>query len=222
MGYCTDIWCIDGLSFHAKGIYCLLAKFVNKKGTCWPSILKMQEMSGLSKNTIIKAIRELAEKQQVIITQQHANKMKINNLYYMPNLVKSDVHQMNHDVQEMNLRCSLDEPSDVQEMNRNLSINNLSINDEDKAILDLLKDVPSYPFKLEVDLNFIRELKIDFPLVNTLEKIKEWKIWLIDKKPLTKKSNPRLQIRNWIKPKKWQAAKGENKHSTFKKEEWGY
>ncbi|SFM11553.1 helix-turn-helix domain-containing protein [Pelosinus propionicus] len=221
MGYCTDIWCIEGISFHAKGIYCLLAKFVNKEGTCWPTIDTMQKISGLSRPTIIKSIKELETNGDIKVTKRFINGMKFKSLYYLVNLDKREVKEIYNVVNDVDHGSKGDLPTVVNDVYSNLSNNNLSINNEEQVIIDFLQEVQGYPFKIETDLNFIRELKKDFPMISIIEKLKDWKVWLI-KKPLTKKSNARSQIRNWMKPKKWEGTQVKNAHSAFKKEEWGY
>lgn len=68
--------------------------------------------------------------------------------------------------------------------------------ENERAILHELKQVPGYPLDYEKDLALIRELATDFPVVDLLVEAKKWRTYKIDK-PLTKKSNPRLQLRNW-------------------------
>ena len=68
--------------------------------------------------------------------------------------------------------------------------------ENERAMLHELKQVPGYPLDYEKDLALIRELATDFPVVDLLVEAKKWRTYKIDK-PLTKKSNPRLQLRNW-------------------------
>lgn len=91
-----------------------------------------------------------------------------------------------------------------EELDKELIINIMpeDATENERTILNYLKGVTGYTIDYKKDLSFIRELAIDFPKANILEKIKEWNTWLSNH-PLTKKSNPRLQIRNWIKPKDW-------------------
>ena len=73
----------------------------------------------------------------------------------------------------------------------------------EKTILHELSTVQGYPFDYKKDLDYIRTLTVEFPTKNLLETVKSWKVWLFDH-PLKKTSNPRSQIRNWLKPKKWE------------------
>ncbi|MFW6145608.1 MAG: hypothetical protein ACOC4Y_02285 [bacterium] len=68
----------------------------------------------------------------------------------------------------------------------------------EKKILNIFKSVDNYPFDYETDLEHIREISTDYPDIDLLEKAKEWKTYKKDN-PLKKKSNPRLQFRNWCK-----------------------
>ena len=68
--------------------------------------------------------------------------------------------------------------------------------ENERAMLHELKQVPGYSLDYEKDLALIRELATDFPTVDLLAEAKKWRTYKVDK-PLTKKSNPRLQLRNW-------------------------
>ena len=67
---------------------------------------------------------------------------------------------------------------------------------EERAILDELRTVPRYPFRLPEDLDYIRTLRQDFPTVDLLAEVKRWRVWLRDNPP-KKRWNPRLRLRNW-------------------------
>lgn len=69
---------------------------------------------------------------------------------------------------------------------------------KEKEILSCLKKVKNFPYEYEKTLKFIRELSIEFPNIDILEEIKKKCTWWIDH-PLTKKSNPHLQLRNWFR-----------------------
>ena len=76
-------------------------------------------------------------------------------------------------------------------------INNYPPADEnERQSLNQLKNISGYPFDYQKDLDFIRELKTDYPTLNFLKEIKKYSTWVLDN-PIKKKSNPRLQIRNW-------------------------
>jgi len=67
--------------------------------------------------------------------------------------------------------------------------------EEDTEILNLLSKVKDYPFNEKKDLEFIKGLKVDFPDLDALEEVKKKCAWWLSK-PLLKKSNPHLQLRN--------------------------
>lgn len=67
---------------------------------------------------------------------------------------------------------------------------------KERAVLQELRSVPGYNFDHEKDTEHIRTLAVDFPLVDLVEEAKKWRTYKIDR-PLQKKSNPRLQFRNW-------------------------
>jgi len=68
---------------------------------------------------------------------------------------------------------------------------------EEREVLKTLSQVENYPFDYEKDLQFIRDLSVEFPEIDICEEIKKWRTYKIDK-PLKKKNNPRLQLRNWM------------------------
>ena len=87
MGRLTDIWDVDQLSFYEKGVYCLLAKFVDKNGICWPSLRTLQEMGGISRPKLIKCIQKLDEDGFVKVSKKKSIYGDAdNNQYYLPHL----------------------------------------------------------------------------------------------------------------------------------------
>ncbi len=98
-------------------------------------------------------------------------------------------------------------PSNVLEEDKDLDLDRdieLKEDTETTEILTLLSKVKNYPFNKEKDSEVIKGLKVEFPDVDILEKIKQITLnWL--KFPLTKKSRPRVQIRKWVtNEQKWQ------------------
>lgn len=85
--HCNHIWDEEGLTFYAKGIYCLLAKFADKEGRCWPSLNTLKDHSGISKPTIIKAIAELKSRGYVQIDKRKTvNGDFDHNVYVLPGI----------------------------------------------------------------------------------------------------------------------------------------
>jgi len=68
---------------------------------------------------------------------------------------------------------------------------------DERTILKTLKSVQNYPFEFKKDLDLIRALAVDFPDVDIGFETKKWATYKLDK-PLTKQSNPRSQLRNWM------------------------
>lgn len=124
--HCNHIWDEEGLTFYAKGIYCLLAKFSDKeKKECWPSLRKLKGMSGLSKPTIIKALTELKVKGFIEITaRQREDGTDTSNLYRLPKLIKDSVNDVDTRVKEIDT----DGKGDLQGSVNDVDTNNYSIN----------------------------------------------------------------------------------------------
>ena len=72
-----------------------------------------------------------------------------------------------------------------------------SASEAEKDILKILKETKGYPFTYNKDLEFIRQLSVEFPDIDLLTELKKFKTYKLDR-PIKKKSNPRLQVRNWI------------------------
>lgn len=223
MGYATDIFDNVGLSFYAKGLYCLLAKFADKNGKCWPSLLKLQEMSGLSKPTIIKGIKELSDSGQIEVEHRFNNGMKTSSRYLLKNLGKSDVNGIYHDVNDIDYvnadkssktrgkgdlpRGKRGLPTDVNDIDINLSILtspiNNNITDYEKGILDYLPNINGYPFDSKKDLAQVREWLKSYPVEHVLSELEKFNSWWRDKESSFKgKKNFRSSITNWLKRSK--------------------
>ena len=66
----------------------------------------------------------------------------------------------------------------------------------ERAVLQVLRSIPRYPFDYVEDLAFVRRLAVDYPSVDLLAEAKRWRDWLSGKPP-GKNWNPRLRFRNW-------------------------
>lgn len=69
--------------------------------------------------------------------------------------------------------------------------------EEEREALRVLSRVKGYPLDYTTDLEHIRRLLIDYPSVDVFTEIRKWADYKLDK-PLKAKSNPRLQLRNWM------------------------
>jgi len=54
-----------GLSLRAKGLYALLSSYANKERVCFPSVITLSELSGVSRRTIERTLNELQEKKYI-------------------------------------------------------------------------------------------------------------------------------------------------------------
>lgn len=85
-----------------------------------------------------------------------------------------------------------------------VNINEVNVREEEdltpteRKILNELKKVKNYPFNLIETIEYVRELAVDFPGVDILDEIQKKVAWWRDN-PLTKNSNPHLQLRKWMK-----------------------
>ena len=68
---------------------------------------------------------------------------------------------------------------------------------EERENLNTMKSIKDYPFDYQKDLDLLRQLSVDFPDIDIRAQIKRFATYKLDK-PLSKKSNPRLQLRNWM------------------------
>lgn len=125
-----QVWELN-ISFYAKGIYCLLYKFADKKGKCWPSIRKLKELSGLSKPTILKAIYELKAANLIEIQPRYRDDGTCASNNYIlkkpKNLIADTVNVADRTVKEIDGDGKGDLPGVVNDVDTmNLSNMNLS------------------------------------------------------------------------------------------------
>ena len=74
----------------------------------------------------------------------------------------------------------------------------IGIDPTERKILNELKKAKNYPYDFNDTIEYIRELAVEFPGIDILDEIQKKVAWWRDN-PLTKKSNPHLQLRNWFK-----------------------
>ncbi len=68
----------------------------------------------------------------------------------------------------------------------------------ESAILSYLEhELPEYRFDAHIDMPFVRELLSDFPEIDILEEIKNFR-WYHDNSPVSGPGPQRLSIRRWI------------------------
>lgn len=61
----SDVIYDPDLSIRAKGIYSVLCTFADRSRRCYPSIKTISELSGVSRRTVERIIKELEEKNYV-------------------------------------------------------------------------------------------------------------------------------------------------------------
>lgn len=70
-------------------------------------------------------------------------------------------------------------------------------NDEEKKMLEELKEVKNFPYDPDENIKYIRKLQAEFPDVDALYEIKRKCSWWKDN-PIEENSRPHLQLRNWF------------------------
>ena len=66
-----------------------------------------------------------------------------------------------------------------------------------KTSLEVLASIPGYPLDEQQDTDMLTEFAQEFPTLVLAEEFRQWKAYKRDH-PLTKKSSPRAQLRNWL------------------------
>ncbi len=61
----TEVIRDPDLSLRAKGMYALLCTFADKERMCFPSIKTLSELSGVTRRTTERTLKELEEKNYV-------------------------------------------------------------------------------------------------------------------------------------------------------------
>lgn len=94
-----------------------------------------------------------------------------------------------------------DTPADDQQLTSPVPVpvpQEESLGSDERESLNVLKAALGSRYDFTTELEFVRVLLADFPLVDIVEELRKWKTWLLDK-PLTTNSRPHSQIRNWMK-----------------------
>ena len=82
-----------------------------------------------------------------------------------------------------------------------------------------LQKMPGYPYEEEKDHTFLSGLIQEFPLIDLIEQIKQWKCWMLDNEDqVTKKRvNHRSRLRRWCKNADAWGKKGKPAQYEFEK-----
>lgn len=165
-------------------LYVALMQFAdNDTGKAYPSLKTLRELTGFSKTTIIKSIKELEDLGCISkVRVKSKNGDFTSNIYYI-----GDVHQMKQVVHEMDNGSTGDGITVVQEMDYNLNSNNLNSNNLKKEDPELFKNSESSNHDPQTfnDDNTVKEKKSrekfkiptifeirDFAEKNNLDKLK--------------------------------------------------
>jgi len=129
-----DIMTMKDVHALSKSVYCLLVAYTGDKTTCYPSIITIADNLGLSKPTVIKAIKELESKELVIVSKVQS-KLGFKSNVYEPLFLLEETS-----VNEIDLGGKGDLPSSVNDVDykNNIIKNNIeeglnSIADEESA-----------------------------------------------------------------------------------------
>jgi predicted transcriptional regulator len=142
------------ITHKEMAVYMVLCRHLNQEtGSCFPSLPTIGKKTGMSKNTVIKALNTLIDIGYVTKEKRSSKEQgDMSNVYYI-----NDVHNLNGGVQEMNRGGSRDELGGVQEMNPNntnlnktkLTINNPRKNVSDSYSEDFENLWKTYPKKID-------------------------------------------------------------------------
>ena len=91
-------------------------------------------------------------------------------------------------------------PDSPAKPKKSLSAHHPFITETERTTLALLDTIEDYPSDLDTDIDFLHSLQADFPSLDLLENIKDWKTWLWDhRKNIKGQVRYRLRLRNWLK-----------------------
>lgn len=209
-----------------KALYLLLLSYAFGGQSCHPSQSRMAEELGVTKRTIRSWAQELENLNLLKIKRRKApSGGNLTNAYIIrspenrytdpgklvsggpPNEVSGGVQNeasaeeykafKNKNIEEDNNNAG------ARTQNKSISAHESILNiqecltEKEQVYLEKISNVAGYPFDIEKDLEYFRELKEDFPEVDAACEIKKWAAYKLDN-PLKENSNPRLQIRNWF------------------------
>ena len=154
----------------------------------------LQQLAGM----LIIPEDELEAAINKFIETEKLTKAKTGTLY----ITKWDKYQFS-DRHKRRLEGEMSDETDIVSDDEDAILNKSTLednklNNNEREILNLLKAVKNYNFNFEKDIEHIRKLFVEFPKVNILEEVKNKCTWWLDH-PILKKSNPRSQLRNWMK-----------------------
>lgn len=212
LGFATDIF-DAGLSAKAKYVYCLLAKFANREGYCWPSLQTLAKKGSVARTTLYKPLIEL-EASGWIVVERRKSQCGDNdvNKYFLPRLCGKEVDLKSTKVGLNSTYVDAKTSKGGCEINLGVGSNstcNLSnelfhiTNNEQVIILKYLQTISGYPFEVEKDLAQVNEWMSKWPADHVLSELEKFGSWWRDKESSFKgKKNFRSSITNWLKRSK--------------------
>lgn len=91
-------------------------------------------------------------------------------------------------------------PRSSRPVQKSLFAHHPFITETQRTILAHLDSIEGYQSDFDTDLDFIHSLEADFPSLDLIEHIKDWKTWLWDnRKDLHGQVRYRSRLRNWLK-----------------------
>lgn len=202
------------LSLSAVALWHALMHINNK--TAWTdefavAVSVLCVKTGLSPRGVTEARNELKQKGRIEWQSRRGNQSAAYRIISLLNDLPADI--ADNSAGNHADKCADNSAGNHAALNKQNKINNKNnnippiippdISEQERMVLNALNGINGYPFDYLKDLAFMRQLAVEFPEADLLEKAKGYGIWVLDN-PYTEKSNPRSQFRNWCKPKSWE------------------
>jgi hypothetical protein len=138
-----------GTRAYAIAVYVCLASHANSKSDIvFPSHATICDHTGLSKNTVLKAIDALIESGHIMVQTRTSTGLRISNLYTLLSVVVRDVNTQDivvHDVTEVG-HVATEKNHDVTEVVRHVNRNQTNEPDPMNQIKEPEREAPSAAF----------------------------------------------------------------------------
>ncbi|MBO8183633.1 MAG: hypothetical protein H0Z28_12745 [Archaeoglobus sp.] len=145
-----------------------------------------------------RAPNDEKETNAIMITTMKATQgilIEISNFEYYQNPKNYEHNSDDNNEKEMNVDTN---PDNTNKNDKNDNNKYIIMSQEEKEVIDILSGIKNYPIDRELDLEMFHSLEKEFPELSVIDVLKDYAAYKKDK-PLTKRSNPRLQIRNFCK-----------------------
>lgn len=165
----------------------------------WMSNSQLSSMTGLRKQHVSRTVKELVDRK---IVTKSGYKISFNKDYTqwreLPKLVT--VTNPGYKVTSNGDNCNQSRGTQKKKIYKRKEH---ALSPEEGKLIEALQNIPGYPLDLNKDLPFLREKIQEFPEIDIVTLLRDWKTWLLDH-PLTRKSSPRSQLGNQFKlARKW-------------------